>query len=190
MSRDSDHPCFSGIRSKILWNLLLVLFETLRCAYCSFLLVNDLQGKTGVLWLILLGKFDLNARQEKWFLDLTCCKKWDIAWVQRHRAYFLNSIFADCKGLVSIDHRALGHWPERRPSSVTQQSMGLHICGQYMKMQNCYQPDRIFYTVVSNIISAMSAFLSFCNFSTLLGWNEFIKQFGAMILVGQKMKIK
>ena len=186
MSRDSDHPCFSGIRSKILWNLLLVLFETLRCAYCSFLLVNDLQGKTGVLWLILLGKFDLNARQEKWFLDLTCCKKWDIAWVQRHRAYFLNSIFADCKGLVSIHHRALG------------QSIGLHLwlskAWTYICVDDLWRCriviNLIEFSTLLWVMSAMSAFLSFCNFSTLSGWNEFIKQFGAMILVGQKLKIK
>ena len=176
MSRDSDHPCFSGIKSKILWNLLLVLFETLRGAYCNFLLVNDLQGKT--------GKFDLNAWQEKWFLDLTCCKKWDIAWVQRHRAYFLNSIFADCKGLVSIHHRALG------------QSIGLHLwlskAWTYIYVDDIWRCriviNLIEFSTLLWVISAMSAFLSFCNFSTLSGWNEFIKQFGAKIWQGKNWK--
>ena len=127
-----------------------------------------------------------NARQEKWFLDLTCCKKWDIAWVQRYRASFLNSIVTDCKGLVSIHHRALG------------QSIGLHLwlskAWTYICVDDLWRCriviNLIEFSTLLWVISAMSAFLSFCNFSTLLGWNEFIKQFGAMILVGQKLKIK
>ena len=92
-----------------------------------------------------------NARQEKWSLDLTYCKKWDIAWVQRYRASFLNSIVTDCKGLVSIHHWAMGQSIGLHLWLSKAWTYNLHMCGWFMKMQNCYQPDRIFYTVVSNI---------------------------------------
>ena len=139
--RESDQKYFE---------ICCLFFLKLWCAYCTFFLVNDLQGKTGVLWLILLGKFDFKCTTGKMI---------------SRADYFLNSIVADCKGLVTIHHRALG------------QSIGLHLwlskAWAYIYEDDIWRCRIVISLIESSIllwlISVLSAFLSFCNFSMLSG---------------------